>query len=139
VQDSEKEQDIEVEKQEFQNLLNAYYNLQNLENIMNANEYILIDKDIEIRREEFTDEDIINLVKSDELEIEEQQEEPIKQKVSISEAMNSLNQIMAFINNPPSNFTFEIKDVAALNNIKSKISSFHKNSKKQTSLDSWLK
>jgi len=109
VQDSEEEQDIKVEKQEFQNLLNAYYNLQNLENIMNANEYILIDKDIEIGREELTDEDIINLVKSDELEIEEQQEEPIKQKVSISEAMNSLNQIMAFINNPPSNFTFEIK------------------------------
>ena len=106
---------------------------------MNANEYILIDKDIEIGREELTDEDIINLVKSDELEIEEQQEEPIKQKVSISEAMNSLNQIIAFINNPSSNFTFEIKDVAALNNIKSKISSFHKNSKKQTSLDSWLK
>ena len=106
---------------------------------MNANEYILIDKDIEIGREELTDEDIINLVKSDELEIEEQQEELIKQKVSISDAMNSLNQIMAFINNPPSNFTFEIKDVAALNNIKSKISSFYKNSKKQTLLDSWLK
>ena len=106
---------------------------------MNANEYILIDKDIEIEREELTDKDIINLVKSDELEIEEQQEEPIKQKVSISDAMNSLNQIMAFINNSLSNFTFEIKDVTALNNIKSKISSFHKNSKKQTSLDSWLK
>ena len=98
---------------------------------MNANEYILIDKDIEIEREELTDKDIINLVKSDELEIEEQQEEPIKQKVSISEAMNSLNQIMAFINNLLSNFTFEIKDVAALNNIKSKISFFHKNSKKK--------
>ena len=63
----------------------------------------------------------------------------IKQKVSISEAMNSLNQIMVFINNSPSNFTFEIKNVAALNNIKGKISSFHKNSKKQTSLDGWLK
>ena len=71
MQDSEEEQDSEVEKQEFQNLLNAYYNLQNLENIMNANEYILINKDIEIGREELTDEDIINLVKSDELEIEE--------------------------------------------------------------------
>ena len=98
---------------------------------MNANEYILIDKDIGIGREELTDEDIINLVKSDELEIEEQQEEPIKQKVSISEAMNLLNQIIAFINNLPSNFTFKIKDIIALNNIKSRISSFHKNNKKK--------
>ena len=38
---------------------------------MNANKYILIDKDIEIGRKELINENIINLIKLNKLKIEE--------------------------------------------------------------------
>lgn len=137
-QDSEsEEQDFEAEEQEFQELLDEYYNLQNCEKEMNVKEFITIDKNINIGEEEFTDEDIINIIKSNELE-EEQQEETAQPKVSISEAMNSLDQIIAFINNPPDNFVAEVKHIATLKDLKSKISYFYKERKKQASLDNWL-
>ena len=46
--------------------------------------------------------------------------------VSILEAINSLDQIMAFIKDPPEDFTTEINNAVVF-----------KNSKKQTSLDNW--
>jgi len=131
------EQDFEAEEREFQELLDEYYNLQNCEKKINAKEYITIDKDINIGEEELTDEDIINIIKSNELE-EEQQEETAQPKVSISEAMNSLDQIIAFINNPPDNFVAEVKHIATLKDLKSKVSYFYKERKKQASLDNWL-
>jgi len=45
---------------------------------------------------------------------------------------------MAFIKDPPKDFTTEINNVVVLKNLKSQIKSFYKNSKKQTSLDNWL-
>ena len=92
---------------------------------------------ISIHNNELTDEGIINLIKSKEIESEEEQE-PEKPKISIFEAISSLDQIMVFIDNPPDSFTAEIKHIVALKSLKSQISSFHKNSKKQSSLDSWL-
>src|SRR6266540_5165921 len=109
---------------------------------MNADEFISIDDNTNIGEVELTDEAIINLVKSNETELEEQeqeeQEESLQPKVSILEAINSLDQIMAFIKDPPKDFTTEINNVVVLKNLKSQIKSFYKNSKKQTSLDNWL-
>jgi len=93
-----------------------------------------------IGEEELTDKAIIDLIKSNEMELEEQeeQEEFLQLKVSILEAINSLDQIMAFIKDPPENFTTEINNVVVLKNLKSQVKSFYKNSKKQSSLDNWL-
>ncbi|CAB4405317.1 unnamed protein product [Rhizophagus irregularis] len=137
-QDSEnEEQDSEAEEQEFQELLDEYYNLQDHEKEMSAEEFITIDKDINIGKEELTDEDIINIINSNESE-EEQQEEITQPKVTILEAMNSLDQVIAFINNPPDNFSIEVKHLAALKDMKSKIGYFYKKHKKQVSLDNWI-
>ncbi|RGB32203.1 hypothetical protein C1646_763187 [Rhizophagus diaphanus] len=59
-----KEQDSEAEKQEFQELLDEYYNLQDHEKEMSAGEFITIDKNINIKKEELTDKDIKNIIKS---------------------------------------------------------------------------
>ncbi len=45
---------------------------------------------------------------------------------------------MIFIDNSSNNFTIKIKHIVALKSLKSQISSFYKNSKKQSLLDSWL-
>jgi hypothetical protein len=107
---------------------------------MNANEFISIDDNANIGEEELTDEAIINLIKSNEMELEEQeeQEESLQPKVSILEAINSLDQIMTFIKDLPENFTTEIGNISVLKNLKNQIKSFYKNSKKQTSLNNWL-
>ena len=44
--------------------------------------------------------------------------------------MNLLDQIIAFINNPPDNFSAEVKHIATLKDLKSKISYFHKEHQK---------
>ena len=70
------ESDFESEKQEVQELLDKYYeycNLKNYNEKMNANEFISIDDNTNIEEVELIDEAIINLIKSNEIELEEQE------------------------------------------------------------------
>jgi len=50
--------------------------------------------------------------------------------VSILEAINSLDQIMAFIKDLPEDFITKINNIIVLKNLKIQIKSFYKNSKK---------
>ncbi|RIA97037.1 hypothetical protein C1645_814545 [Glomus cerebriforme] len=113
--DDEK-QDFEAEEQEFQELLNEYYNLQNWEKEINTKEFITIDKDINIREEELTDEDIVNI--------------RIRRRMTKRNYATKNVYIRTFINNPPDNFIAEVKHIATLKNLKSKISYFYKEHKK---------
>jgi hypothetical protein len=58
--------------------------------------------------------------------------------VTILKAINSLDQIIAFINNSLDNFSAEVKQIVTLKDLKSKISYFNKEYKKQASLDNWV-
>ena len=49
--------------------------------------------------------------------------------MTILEAMNLLDQIIAFINNPPDNFSAEVKHIVTLKNLKSKLVIFTKSTK----------
>ena len=124
------------EIEEVQKLLDQYSNFISSE-LMNAKEFILIDDDNNYGEEEITDEEIINMVKSNEINLEEEEEELVP-KISTSEALTSLDKVLSFLDNPPDNFTIELNNRNLLYDLKKQILLFDKNSRVQSVLDGWL-
>ena len=104
---------------------------------MSAEEFILIDDDNNYGEEEITDEEIVNMLKPDEMNLAE--EEIIFQpKISTSEALASLDKVLFFLNNLPNNFNIELNNRNLLHSLKKQIILFDKSSRVQSVLDGWL-
>ena len=107
---------------------------------MNAKEFILIIDNNNYGKKEISDEDIVNMVKSNEMVLIE--EELILQlKISTSEALASLDKVLSFLNNLPkwsNTFTIELNNRYLLYNFKKQIILFDKKSRVQSVLDGWL-
>src|SRR5688572_12207716 len=132
---SDKEQDSEIE--EVQRLLDQYENLTSDE-VINAKEFILIDDDDNYGEGEIiTDEEIVNMLKSNEMDLEEE-ELILEPKIPTSEALESLDKVLSFINNPPYYFTIAIKDRILLENLKKQMIPYNNNSKIQSGLKNRL-
>jgi hypothetical protein len=104
---------------------------------MSAKEFILIDNDNNDREVEITDEEIVNMVKSNEIDLREE-ELNSQPKISTSEALVSLDKVLSFLNNPPDTFIMELNNRNLLHNLKKQIILFDKNSRVQMVLDGWL-
>src|SRR4051812_17817347 len=96
------------EIEEVQQLLNQYSNF-NFGDLMSAEEFILIDDDNNYEEKEITDEEIVNMIKSNEMDLVEE-EIILQPKMSTSEALASLDKVLSFLDNPPDNFTIELND-----------------------------
>ncbi|GES89665.1 hypothetical protein GLOIN_2v1789983 [Rhizophagus clarus] len=88
-------------------------------------------------RYKITDEEIVNMVKLNETDLEEE-ELILQPKISASEALTSLDKVLSFLDNPPDTFTMEFNNRNLLYNLKKQIIRFNKNSGVQSVLDSWL-
>lgn len=124
------------EIEEVQKLLDRYGNF-TFGELMSAEEFILIDDDNNYGEEEITDEEIVNMLKPDEMNLAE--EEIIFQpKISTSEALASLDKVLFFLNNLPDNFNIELNNRNLLHSLKKQIILFDKSSRVQSVLDGWL-
>ena len=121
------------EIEEVEKLLDQYNRFTSGE-LMSAKEFILIDDDNNYG-EEITDEEIVNMVKPNEIDSEE---ELIQPKISISEALASLDKVLSFLDNPPDSFTMKLDNRNLLYNLKKQIILFDKKSKVQSVLNGWL-
>ncbi|GBB90642.1 hypothetical protein RclHR1_17670001 [Rhizophagus clarus] len=122
------------EIEEIQKLLDQYSNFISDE-LMNAKEFILIDDDDNYGGEKITDEEIVNIVKPNETDLEELILQP---KISTSEALASLDKVLSFLDNPPDTLIMEFNDRNLLYNLKKQIIRFNNNSRVQSVLDGWL-
>jgi hypothetical protein len=122
--------------EEIQKLLDQYNNFISDE-LMSAKEFILIDDDNNYGGEEITDEEIVNMIKPNEMDLEEE-ELILQPKISTSEALASLDKVLSFLDNPPNTFIMELNDRNLLYNLKKQIMLFDKNSRVQSVLDGWL-
>jgi hypothetical protein len=124
------------EIEEIQELLDQYSKLAS-DQLMSAEEFILIDDDDNYGEVEITDEEIVNMVKSNEIDLRE--EELISQlKISTLEALASLDKVLSFLDNPPDSFIIELNNRNLLHNLKKQIILFDKDSRVQMVLDGWL-
>ncbi|CAB4468297.1 unnamed protein product [Rhizophagus irregularis] len=124
------------EIEEVQKLLDQYNNF-NFGDLMNAEEFILIDDDNNYEEKEITDEEIVNIVKSNEMDLAEE-EIILQSKMSVSEALASLDKVLSFLDNPPDNFIIEFNNRNLSHDLKKHIVLFDKNSRVQSVLDGWL-
>ncbi|EXX66771.1 hypothetical protein RirG_120570 [Rhizophagus irregularis DAOM 197198w] len=124
------------EIEEVQKLLDQYNNF-NFGDLMNAEEFILIDDDNNYEEKEITDEEIVNIVKSNEMDLAEE-EIILQSKMSVSEALASLDKVLSFLDNPPDNFIIELNNRNLSHDLKKHIVLFDKNSRVQSVLDGWL-
>lgn len=124
------------EVEEIQKLLDQYSNFTSGE-LMSAKEFILIDDDNNYGGEEFTDEEIVNMVKPNETDLGDE-ELILQPKISTSKALASLDKILSFLDNPPDTFIMELSTRNLLYNLKKQIVLFDKNSRVQSVLDGWL-
>ena len=132
--DDNNENDDDDKIEEVQKLLDQYNNF-NSNKFISAKEFILIDDD-DNYGEEITDEDIIKLVKSSEPEIED---ELIPQpKISTTVVLESLDKVLAFLNNLLDSFTTDLNNRNILYNLKKQIVFFDKNNRVQSVLTNWL-
>ena len=63
----------------------------------------------------------------------------VEQRITTEEALNSLDAILSYIQNPPENLTFELKHINSIKSVKNHISKHVLASKKQSKLDRWFK
>lgn len=124
------------EIEEIQKLLDQYGNF-TFGELMSAEEFILIDDDDNYGEKEITDEDIVNMVKSNEIDLAEE-ETILQPKISTSDVLASLDKVLSFLDNPPDNFIIELNNRNLLHNLKKQIILFDKNSRVQSVLDGWL-
>jgi hypothetical protein len=107
------------EIEEIQTLMDQYSKFTSDE-LMSSEEFILIDDDDNYGEVEITDEEIVNMIKSNEIDLEE--EELISQpKISTSEALVSLDKVLSFLDNPPDTFITELHNKNLLYNLKKQI------------------
>ncbi len=124
------------EIEEVQKLLDQYCNFAFGE-LMSAEEFILIDDNNNYGEEEITDEEIVNMIKSNEMDLAEE-EIVLQPKISASEVLASLDKVLSFLDNPSDNFMIELNNRNLLYNLKKQIILFDKNSRVQSVLDGWL-
>ncbi|GBB96268.1 hypothetical protein RclHR1_02710027 [Rhizophagus clarus] len=127
------------ETEEVQRLLDQYNQYSNftLSELMSTEEFILINDDNNYEEEEITDEEIVNIIKSNKTDLAEK-EINLQPKISTSEALESLDKVLSFLSNPPDNFVIELNNRNLMHNFKKQIILFDKNSKVQLVLDGWL-
>ncbi|GBB97520.1 hypothetical protein RclHR1_00030077 [Rhizophagus clarus] len=127
------------ETEEIQRLLDQYNQYSNftLGELMSAEEFILIDDDNNYGEEEITDEEIVNIIKSNETDLTKE-EINLQPKISTSETLESLNKVLFFLSNLPDNFVIELNNRNLMHNFKKQIILFDKNSKVHSVLDGWL-
>src|ERR1043166_6995091 len=97
---------------------------------MNVKEFILIDEGDNNGEVEITDEEIVNMVKSNEIDFREE-ELNSQPKISTSEALVLLDKVLSFLNNLPDTFIMELNNRNLLHNLKKQIILFNKNSRVQ--------
>jgi len=115
------------EIEEIQKLLDQYGDF-TFGELMNAEEFILIDDNDNYGEEEISDEDIVNMLKSNELDpIEE--ELILRPKISTSEVLVSLDKVLSFLENPSNTFTIGLSNRNLLYSLKKQITLFDKNSR----------
>ena len=109
---------------------------------MLATEYICIDEQLPIER--FTDDDIIATVQNDE-EDEEGKEKSNKEyepqpMISLKTALTSVDNLMRFVNDPPSTsgFVFNKKALPVLRSLKSEISRYQTDKLSQSQIDNFI-
>ncbi|RGB23813.1 hypothetical protein C1646_773961 [Rhizophagus diaphanus] len=118
------------EIEEIQKLLEQYGNF-TFGELISAEEFILIDDDDNYEEKEITDEDIINIVKSNEIDLAEEKT-ILQPKISTLDVLVSLDKVLSFLNNPPDNFIIELNNRNLLHNLKKQIILFDKNSRVQS-------
>ncbi|RGB24860.1 hypothetical protein C1646_772510 [Rhizophagus diaphanus] len=79
------------------------------DNLNKIEEFILIDDNNNYRKEEITDEEIVNMIKSNEINLAEE-EIVLQPKISASEVLTSLDKVLSFFDNPPDNFMIELNN-----------------------------
>jgi len=136
--DEEQNDDEDLnEIEEIQELLDQYSKFIS-DQLMSAEEFILIDDDDDYGEVEITDEEIVNMVKSNEIDLRDEEELISQPKISTSEALVSLDKVLSFLDNPPDTFITELNNKNLLYNLKRQILLFDKNSRVQMVLDGWL-
>ncbi|GBC03585.1 hypothetical protein RclHR1_00520037 [Rhizophagus clarus] len=93
--------------------------------LMSAKEFILIDDDNNYGEEEITDEEIVNIIKSNKTDLVEEVIN-LQPKISTSEALESLDKVLSFLSNPPDNFVIEFNNRNLMHNFKKQIILFDK-------------
>ena len=106
--DEEQNDDDLNEIEEIQKLLDQYSKFIS-DQLMSAEEFILIDGDDNYGEVEITDEEIVNMVKPNETDLEEE-ELILQPKISTSEALASLDKVLSFFDNPPDTFIMEFNN-----------------------------
>jgi hypothetical protein len=128
-------------------LFNELYDVQRLidhlefENPMAAQDFITVDDNI--ITEVFTDEEIIQTVrptqnnKENDNNDEDDEVEPI-QPISVTIALYSLDNILSFLSNPPNEFTVDLKTITTIRSLRSQVSLYNFNNKKQVNLEQFI-
>ncbi|CAH1765525.1 3270_t:CDS:2, partial [Entrophospora sp. SA101] len=97
---------------------------------LSAEDFIRIDNEIqEFGNVEITDEEIISHVRPTAESEPEDELSIVNQKITTKEALESLNIVLSYIQDPPENLTFEFKHINSIKAIKNHISK-HTASKK---------
>src|SRR2546421_6782456 len=108
--DEEQNDDEDLnEIEEIQELLDQYSKFIS-DQLMSAEEFILIDDDDDYGEVEITDEEIVNMVKSNEIDLRDEEELISQPKISTSEALVSLDKVLSFLDNPPDTFITELNN-----------------------------
>jgi len=105
-----------------------------------ATEYICIDEQLSIER--FTDDDIIATVQNVEEDKEDKEKsdkeyEP-QPMISLKTALTSVDNLMRFVNDPPSGFVFNKKALPVLRSLKSEISRYQTDKLSQSQIDNFI-
>ena len=87
--------------------------------------------------EELTDDQIIEIISQETVaEINDSEEEIAV--ISNTEALDSIEKIIRYCKNPPDNFNIKMEELKAFNSVKEKVKRLIRESKKQTTLDSYI-
>ena len=90
--------------------------------------------------EELTDDQIIEAISQEivtEINDSEEEEEEVV-VISNTEALDSIEKIIRYCKNPPDNFNIKLEELRTFNSVKEKIKRLIRESKKQTTLDSYI-
>jgi hypothetical protein len=102
-----------------------------------ATEYICIDDQLPIER--FTDDDIIATVQNEEeYENDSDNEYESQPIISVKVALESVDNLMQFVNDPPSGLVFDRKALSVLRLLKSDISRYQTDGLSQSQIDSFI-
>ena len=138
--DSDQDQDfiIEDEMNEITLELQGMIDELMIQDLITAEEFIHIDDEVQI--ELLTDEEIIVAVisKPENDNLPEENEESEINIITNKEALNSLEQVIRYFKNLPSNITINYTELRVFNALRSKINKQIQDNAKQSTLDSYM-